>query len=192
MQVNWLMLLLIFSINVVYVTLSTIRLMLTMKGYQSIAPFLSMIEITIYVVGLGLVLDNLDNVWNIVAYAVGYGVGIFAGIKMEDKLALGYTLVTAIIPESVDGNNVSEELRRRGYGVTTSQGKGREGSPREVMEILTPRSDERELYDEIKEIEPKAFIISYEPKYISGGFWTKRVGKRRKRMKEMEEVKENG
>lgn len=190
MQVNWLMLLIIFTINVVYVTLSTIRLMLTMKGYQSLAPILSMIEVTIYVVGLGLVLDNLDNVWNIVAYALGYGVGILAGMKMEDKLALGYILVTAIVPESGDENNVSENLRGRGYGVTASQARGREGG-REVLEILTPRKNERKLYDEIKEVEPRAFVISYEPKYISGGFWTKQVRRRRKRLKQMENVNEN-
>ena len=75
MNLDWIMLLTIFCINVVYVTLNTLRMMLTMKGYQSIAPFIAMIEITIYVVGLGLVLDNLDNVFNVFAYALGFGVG---------------------------------------------------------------------------------------------------------------------
>ncbi|WP_277630557.1 DUF2179 domain-containing protein [Atopococcus tabaci] len=190
MQVDWLMLFTIFSINVVYVTLNTIRMMLTMKGYQLIAPFLAMIEITIYVVGLGLVLDRLDNIWNIVAYALGFGVGIFAGMKMEDKLALGYILVTAIVPATSMEKNVPEELRARGYGVTASPANGREGG-REVLEILTPRKNERQLYEEIRQIEPKAFVISYEPKYISGGFWTKQVRKRRKRIKQMEQMNEN-
>lgn len=161
-------------INVVYVTLSTIRMMLTMKGYQSVAPIIAMIEVTIYVIGLGLVLDRLDNVWNIVAYALGYGVGIYTGMKIEDRLALGHIMVTAIVPE--ENVNVSEELRNRGYGVTTSHAYGKEGN-RYVLEILTPRSNERKLYKEISVIEPKAFVISYEPKYISGGFWTKRVRK---------------
>jgi uncharacterized protein YebE (UPF0316 family) len=49
-----------------------------------------------------------------------------------------------------------------------------------VLEILSPRKTERTLYALIKEVEDRAFIISYEPKYISGGFWTKKVRKRQK------------
>ncbi|SDK62491.1 DUF2179 domain-containing protein [Alkalibacterium thalassium] len=172
MELNWGILAAIFIINVVYVSLSTVRLMLTMKGYQSVAPFVAMIEVAIYVVGLGLVLDNLDNVFNVIVYAVGFGAGIYAGMKIEDKLALGYILVTTIVPEN--GWYVAEEIRGNGYGVTISQAYGREGN-RFVLEILTPRSNERGLYKLIHEIEPKAFVISYEPKYINGGFWTKRM-----------------
>lgn len=172
MELNWGILAAIFIINIVYVTLSTVRLMLTMKGYQSVAPFVAMIEVAIYVVGLGLVLDNLDNVFNVIVYAVGFGAGIYAGMKIEDKLALGYILVTTIVPEN--GWDVAEEIRGNGYGVTISQAYGREGN-RFVLEILTPRSNERGLYKLIHEIEPKAFVISYEPKYINGGFWTKRM-----------------
>jgi len=177
---NWGIIVTIFLINVVYVTLSTLRMMLTMKGYQAVAPFIAMIEVAIYVVGLGLVLDNLDNVMNIIAYAVGFGAGIYAGMKIEDKLALGHILVTTIVPEN--GWEVAEELRGEGFGVTITQAHGREGS-RYVLEILTPRSNERSLYKLIHEIEPKAFMISYEPRYINGGFWTKRMKKNKKQVK---------
>ncbi|MGN5727474.1 DUF2179 domain-containing protein, partial [Acinetobacter calcoaceticus] len=64
-----------------------------------------------------------------------------------------------------------------GYGVTQSVAYGREGE-RMVLEILSPRKNERTLYKLINQLEPRAFIISYEPKFISGGFWTKKVRKR--------------
>lgn len=174
MQVDVRMWLIIFIINVVYVTLSTLRLMLTMKGYKSVAPIIAVFEVAIYVVGLGLVMDNLDNVMNIIVYAVGFGFGIFVGMKIEDHLALGYILVTAILPEN--GWERAEELRSHGYGVTISQAYGRAGS-RFVLEILTPRSNERALYQLIHDTEPRAFVISYEPKYINGGFWSKKIRK---------------
>ena len=44
---------------------------------------------------------------------------------------------------------------------------------------LTPRKYELKLYTIIKEIDPKAFIISYEPKAIHGGFWVKSVTERK-------------
>ncbi|EXJ22996.1 hypothetical protein ADIAL_1619 [Alkalibacterium sp. AK22] len=181
MDLNWGILIAIFFINVVYVTLSTLRLMLTMKGYQSVAPFVAMIEIATYVVGLGLVLDNLDNVFNVIVYSVGFGAGIYTGMLIEDKLALGHTLVTTILPEN--GWDVAEELRGKGYGVTITQAYGREGN-RFVLEILTTRSNERALYRLIQEIEPRAFVVSYEPKYINGGFWTKRLKYNRRAVKE--------
>ncbi|AEB30304.1 hypothetical protein CAR_c16460 [Carnobacterium sp. 17-4] len=183
MEVDLSFLLLIFVINVVYISLNTIRFMLTMKSYRLAASLVSMVEVTIYVVGLGLVLDSLDNYLNLAVYALGYGVGIALGIKIEEFLALGYIMVTAIVPNLE--TKMPEELRNLGYGVTTSLAFGREGD-RMVLEILTPRKTERKLYKQISEIEPKTFIISYEPKYINGGFWTKKVKKRRKEIRNEE------
>ena len=185
MEVDLPFLLLIFIINVVYISLNTIRFMLTMKSYRLAASLVSMVEVTIYVVGLGLVLDSLDNYINLAVYALGYGVGIALGIKIEEFLALGYIMVTAIVP-NVE-TKMPEELRDLGYGVTTSLAFGREGD-RMVLEILTPRKKERKLYKQISEIEPKTFIISYEPKYINGGFWTRKVKKRRKEIRDEEQM----
>ena len=183
MEVDLSFLLLIFVINVAYISLNTIRFMLTMKSYRLAASLVSMVEVTIYVVGLGLVLDSLDNYLNLAVYALGYGVGIALGIKIEEFLALGYIMVTAIVPDLE--TKMPEELRNLGYGVTTSLAFGREGD-RMVLEILTPRKTERKLYKQISEIEPKTFIISYEPKYINGGFWNKKIKKRRKEIRNEE------
>ena len=65
-------------------------------------------------------------------------------------------------------------LRRLGYGVTDSSANGLSGN-RSTMQILTPRKYEMQLYKTITELDPKAFIISYEPKSIHGGFWVKSV-----------------
>ena len=87
-------------------------------------------------------------------------------------------MVTTILPtSSTVEQHLPLILRQHGYGVTQSSAMGLEGE-RVVLEILSPRKNERELYHLIKEIEARAFIISYEPKYISGGFWTKKVRKR--------------
>ena len=101
-------------------------------------------------------------------------------MKIENYLALGYILVTTIVPEK--GYEIANKLRNSGYGVTTTQAYGKEGN-RYVLEILTPRSNERDLYVKIHEIEAKAFIISYEPRYINGGFWTKKIKKNKLKKK---------
>lgn len=168
------MFIIILVINIVYVSFFTIRMILTLKGYRYIAALVSMIEVVIYIVGLGLVLDNLNEIQNIVAYAVGYGIGIIIGTKIEEKMALGYITVN-VITADID-HTMPKLLRDKGYGVTDWSANGLEGN-RSAMQILTPRKDELKLYDTIKQIDPKAFIIAYEPKTIHGGFWVKTVRK---------------
>ncbi|MDW0114774.1 MULTISPECIES: DUF2179 domain-containing protein [Sporosarcina] len=168
------MFMIILVINIVYVSFFTIRMILTLKGYRYIAALVSMVEVVIYIVGLGLVLDNLNEIQNIVAYAVGYGIGIIIGTKIEEKMALGYITVN-VITADID-HTMPKLLRDKGYGVTDWSANGLEGN-RSAMQILTPRKDELKLYDTIKQIDPKAFIIAYEPKTIHGGFWVKTVRK---------------
>ncbi|MEK3889736.1 DUF2179 domain-containing protein [Bacillus sp. FSL K6-3431] len=162
----------ILTINIVYVSFFTIRMILTLKGYRYIAAFLSMIEIVIYVVGLGLVLDNLNKIENLIAYAVGYGVGVIVGTKIEEKLALGYITVNVITKEY--DKDLPRQLREEGYGVTSWAAQGLEGD-RMALQVLTARRFELKLYQKIKELDPKAFIIAYEPKAIYGGFWVKSI-----------------
>ncbi|GAB3804705.1 DUF2179 domain-containing protein [Virgibacillus kimchii] len=162
----------IFLINVVYVSFFTIRMILTLKGRRYIAASVGMVEVVIYVIGLGLVLDNLNEIQNLAAYALGFGTGVIVGTKIEDKLALGYITVNVI--SSNPDIDFTRTLRSKGYGVTSWFAYGMEGD-RLAMQILTPRKYELKLYETIKEIDPKAFIIAYEPKQIYGGFWVKQV-----------------
>lgn len=167
-----LMVAIILIINIVYVSFFTIRMILTLKGQRYLAAFISMIEVVIYVLGLGLVLNNLNQIQNLIAYAVGYGIGVIVGMKIEEKLALGYITVNVITAEY--DKDLPKILREKGYGVTDWAAHGLEGN-RMAMQILTPRKFELKLYATIKEMDPKAFIISFEPKSIHGGFWVKSV-----------------
>ena len=53
--------LIIIGINVVYVSLFTLRMILTIKGQKALASVLSIVEVFIYLMGLTLVLDRLDT-----------------------------------------------------------------------------------------------------------------------------------
>lgn len=164
--------LIILVINIIYVTFLTIRTILTLKGRKYSAAFVSIFEVVVYILGLSIVLDNLDGIQNIIAYAVGFAIGIITGSMIEEKLALGYITVNVIsaYPEL----SFSKQLRAEGYGVTSWTSSGRDGD-RLTMQILTPRKQELSLYKLISDIDPGAFIVSYEPKQIQGGFWVKQV-----------------
>ncbi|MGA9227795.1 MAG: DUF2179 domain-containing protein [Mesobacillus sp.] len=171
---SFVMVAIILIINIVYVSFFTIRMILTLKGQRYLAAGLSTIEVVIYVVGLGLVLENLNEIQNLIAYALGYGIGVIVGMKIEEKLALGYITINVITKEY--DLDLPKVLREKGYGVTDWAANGLEGD-RMALQILTPRKYELKLYQTIKELDPKAFIIAYEPKSIHGGFLVKSVRK---------------
>ena len=183
----WLMVLTIFLINICYVSFLTMRTISTLKGYKYVAALVSIFETLIYIIGLGLVLDNLDKPINILAYAFGFGTGILVGIRIEEKLALGYQVVNAITAEK--DKDLPMQLRELGYGVTHGYSYGRDGE-RTTMQILTPRRHEKKLLNTIIELDPNAFIVSYEPKSIHGGFWTKGVRNREVASYDVEDVEE--
>ena len=179
----------ILVINIVYVSLSTLRVILTLKGRRYIAGTIGTFEIVIYTVGLGIVLDNLGEIQNLIAYGLGYGIGVVVGSKIEEKLALGY--ITVNVVSSNPDIEFTRRLREKGYGVTSWQAYGMDGD-RLAMQILSPRKYELNLYEAIQSIDPKAFIITYEPKQIHGGFWVKQIkrGRIKKSVQEAEEAKE--
>src|SRR5699024_7664433 len=98
-----------------------------------------MLEIIMYVLGLGLVLDNLNEIQNIIAYAVGFGIGVIVGTKIEEKLALGYITVNVI--STNPDFEFTRKLRDKGYGVTSWSAYGMDGD-RLAVQILTPRKYE--------------------------------------------------
>ena len=170
-----LLVLIIFSISLSFVTLSTIRMILMVKGYQYSAAGLSILEVIINILGLGLVLDNLANVQNLLAYALGFAAGIIVGSKIEDKLSLGY--VTANVISQDSSGRLAIQLRDKGYGVTDWETNGYEGK-RSSLQILMPKKQEPELYRIVKELDPHAFIVAYDAKTIYGGFWIRALKKR--------------
>ncbi|WP_160032568.1 DUF2179 domain-containing protein [Paenibacillus sp. An7] len=165
-------LLFIFAIQIVYVSAYTLRMILTLKGQKYIAALISTVEIVIYVLGLNLVLSYLDQISALVVYALGYGLGILIGAWIEEKIALGYITVKVICDQT--RGTIVTTLREKGYGVTSWLGNGRDGD-RLVMEILAKRKSQKKLYETILELDPKAFIITVEPKQFHGGFWTRSI-----------------
>lgn len=164
--------LVIIAINIIYVSLFTLRVILVIKGYRLLASVLSMAEVFIYLMGLKIVLDNLDNPINIAAYCIGWGMGVYLGSKIETFLALGYVVVEVVV-DSVE-SEMLEKLRQQGFGVTSWIADGKDGK-RLAMKILAKRNFEQKLRSLITSYSPKAFIISYEPALLNGGFLTKKL-----------------
>jgi uncharacterized protein YebE (UPF0316 family) len=161
---------LIFALQLVYVPIMTLRTIFLVKNMSVAASSFGILEALIYVFGLSLVFSGHQSIAGMVVYAVGFGVGLYIGTRIENKLAIGYT---SLVVNLLDHNEeLIVLLRNKGFGVTIFEGKGRD-SKRYQLEILTKRNRENEVMNIIEEYEPKAFVISYEPRKFKGGFLVK-------------------
>ena len=167
--------LLILLLQLIYVPVLTMRTIFLVRGMSVIASILGFMESLIYLFGLTLVFSGDKNPIILVFYAAGFGLGIFLGGLIEKKLAIGYTCLTVNLIEM--NNELVDMLRDFGFGVTVFMGEGKDGK-RCRLEILTKRNCEKQLMKLIEFYEPKAFIISYEPRRFKGGYLIKSMKKR--------------
>ncbi len=170
---------LILILQLVYVPLLTLRTIFLVKNITFLAAIFGIMEMLIYVFGLSLVFNGDQSLLAMVVYAVGFGLGMFLGTRIENKLAIGYVYIT------INTHNKNQELidsiRANGFALTTYIGEGRD-SDRYKYEILAKRNREKELFLLVESIEPRAFIISYEPKSFKGGFMVDRMKKNKRNL----------
>lgn len=166
--------LLILLLQLLYVPLLTLRTILLVKNVTILAAIFGIFEMLIYVFGLSLVFSGDQSILAMIVYAVGFGIGIMFGTKVEQKLAIGYINIT--VNTQTKNEELINTLRQNGFGVTLYIGEGRD-SERYRMDILTKRNREDEVIATVETFEPKAFIISYEPRRFKGGFMLDRMKK---------------
>jgi len=164
----WSTLLLIFALQIIYVTTLTLRQILTIKGYRYLAAVLSSIDIFIFVVAFKAVLDNLSDPLALIVYCASYGIGILVGIRLEEKLALGFVNVQIVTKRG----DLADKLRESGYGVTTWKAQGI-GGENAVLEIIIHRKNQDKLYQTITGFDPEAFVVAMDAKHFRGGFLTR-------------------
>lgn len=164
---------LIFILQIIYVPLLTLRTTLVVKGERTKATLISLLEAIVYIISLGIVFSDLKNIANIIAYVIGYGLGIYIGGLIEEKLAIGYKRVDISLVNQ--NKELIECIRFNKFGVTTFTGKGINEENRYRLEIISPRVREKELIDIVIKYEPNAFIVSYDLTQFKGGYINKQI-----------------
>jgi uncharacterized protein YebE (UPF0316 family) len=128
---------LIFVARLVNVTLSTLRTLLGMRGQKYLATGLSFFEALIFILVISQVLQDVNNVWNVLAYSSGFAAGTLVGLWIEGKIALGYATVRVVSRNG--GETVASALRRAGHGVTEEAGEGQAGQVQVLTTVVKRR-----------------------------------------------------
>jgi uncharacterized protein YebE (UPF0316 family) len=166
---TWVVLpLLIFLARMSDVTLATLRNIFLSKSVKHIVPFMGFVEALIWLLAISQIMKNLDNQnpFCFIAYAAGYSMGIFVGIKIEERLALGVQVMRIITNQ--DYHELVNALRASNFGTTIIEGQGSKG-PVKIILTVFKRKDFPIVHKLIKEHHPSAFYSVEDIRNASHG-----------------------
>ena len=156
--------LLIFVARIFDVTLGTIRIILVSRGVKIPAALLGFFEVLIWLIAIGRVMQNLNNVSNYIAYAGGFAMGNFVGIYIENKLAMG--LLSIRVVTAKDAAALIDYLKAEDLGATSVAARGVGGEVRIVFTIIR-RKELQDTLEIIRKFNPGAFIAIEDVRSIS-------------------------
>ncbi|MFA4877533.1 MAG: DUF5698 domain-containing protein [Methanoregula sp.] len=120
-------------------SLETVRTIYIARGHANLASCMGIVKTGIWLLSTGLVLTNLTDYWNILAYLAGYGIGTLLGMQIEDMISIGDVIVRLIIPG--DPQPIIADLSTQGYGMTRIEGTGTFSHSVSIIFMIVPRKE---------------------------------------------------
>jgi uncharacterized protein YebE (UPF0316 family) len=157
----------IFLLRVVGNMITTMRMVFIVRGQKVISTVLATVEALVFALALGSVVTNLGEIPNLGAYCLGYALGGYLGLSLEQRLVQRFVAIRAISPRHA--HEVAEAIRKAGYGATETWGRGAEGQVGEVTAVVG-HQQVKTVLRVIQETDPKAFVMMEELRSISRGY----------------------
>ncbi|MCR4404045.1 MAG: DUF2179 domain-containing protein [Candidatus Acetothermia bacterium] len=164
--VAWVLPLFIFLARIVDVSMGTVRVIFIARGLKLLAPLLGFVEVLVWLLAIGQIMQNLTNFVSYLAYASGFALGTFVGIIIEDKLSLGLVLFRIITQREAE--ELIEWLKSEHYGVTVVPAQGAKGPVRIIFTVVK-RRDIPAVAAKIQEFNPHAFYSVEDVRFVSEG-----------------------
>ncbi|MDY0211644.1 MAG: DUF2179 domain-containing protein [Desulfuromonadaceae bacterium] len=168
---------LIFLARILDVSISTLRITFVSRGMKYIAAPLGFIETLIWVIAIAQVMQHLNSWTTYVAYALGFAMGNYVGLLIEERLAVGSLIIRTIVREDVPG--LTKALWEAGFGVTTVDARGETGPVRVIFTIAKRRNLEK-VINLIKGFDPNAFYTIEDVRFFHETMPTHPLRKRRR------------
>jgi len=161
---------LVFLARLIDVTLATLRHILIYKDFRKLVPALAFVEVSIWLLAITQVMQNLTNWACFFGWAAGFSAGTYVGIVIEERLALGYQLVRVITNR--DSSDLLSSISKKSFGVTSVKALGSKGSV-EVLLIVSERRRLKGLLDFLKPLDPSPFYTVEDVRTVGRNSWAK-------------------
>jgi uncharacterized protein YebE (UPF0316 family) len=162
----WVIPILIFCARIVDVSIGTLRIVFLSRGLKVLAPICGFFEVLIWLVVIGYVMQNLDHWYNLIAYALGFAVGNYVGLQIEEALAMGFLSVWIVTTEDAQG--LLNKLDREHFGTTVVGARGARGKVRIIIAIIR-RKQLPKLVRMVRKSNPQAFLTVQDIRTVRGG-----------------------
>ena len=159
--------LLICVARITDVSLGTVRIIFVSKGIKVSAALLGFFEVIIWLLAIGQVMQNLTNWVNYIAYGAGFGLGNYVGIKMEERISIGYVIVRIITRKTA--NELIAYLKESGHRYTIIDAISDEG-PVNVVFMPIKRREVKNMIRKVREYNPRAAYTVEDLRSVSGQF----------------------
>ena len=162
-----LVLLLLFLLRAGDLTLATLRMLAVMRGRRLSAWLLGLLQAGFFLLGAAGLLSNLQNPFNLLAYAAGFATGNVLGLSLENRLAPGHCRLR--VSSQDRGQAVLHSLWDAGWGATESAGRGQGGTVGYIL-CYVPRRALGRVQRSIQQADPQAFISVQYVRALQGGW----------------------
>lgn len=167
----------IFILKVIEISLDTLRIVLINRGQKELGTMVGFVVIILWVFVASSVLSTLStDLLKGLAYALGYSAGIYLGIVIEQKIAIGYCSMEINV-RKIAGDELITTLREHKFGVTIMQGEGF-AHTRYILKLHVPRKRAEEAQNIAYNLVPDCVITINDIVTIKGGYM---YGVRRRR-----------
>ena len=164
--------LLIFFARVCDVTMETVRIVFISKGIRVLAAGIAFFEIVIWLLAMEVVMKDLANIANFLAYAFGFATGTYVGLLVEEKISIGMVILRVVTTdESYDA--ITAFLKSENHGVTSVDARGSRGTVTMVLSLVN-RSELPRITRAIEAINPHAFFSIEDVRYVNEGVFRPR------------------
>lgn len=150
--------LIIFSFKILENSLSTLRIIVVANGKKLLGAILQGIIALVWVFSTTLVVTNLkESPYKVIAFVLGSLIGSYIGSIIEEYIAMGDNLVTAIVNKNKSFDVVCA-LKKQGYNSIILNGKDY-NKQTDILMIMVKRKKKGCVIKLIKNMDRSSIII---------------------------------
>ncbi|WP_425390577.1 DUF2179 domain-containing protein [Ekhidna sp.] len=158
--------LLIFFARICDVSINTLRIIFMLHSRKYVATILGFFEAAIWLLAISQIFQNMGSWQTFLAYAGGYAMGIFVGMMIEERLAIGNVVVRVITAKPAD--ELITFFKEKQMRFTSLEGKSGDG-PVNVLFTVMKRERLPVIIEAIKKYNPQALYTVEGVKKVGDG-----------------------
>jgi len=139
--------------RIIDVSIGTMRIVFLSRGMKNLAPVLGFFEVIIWLMAISQVMKHMDSWINYVAYGLGFALGNYFGMVLEERISLGHSMLRILTRKPAHA--LIRHFREQGYRMTYLDAEGLKG-PVQILFTIAPRKKLNELLGAVRRYNPDA------------------------------------